>query len=172
MTRQLGIDDDVARAGFARAPRDPGEARQGVGTLRHGGVRWLDATAANDPESLEILLEQFDPWRHRSPGNGDTPAAILVYHHREDRAPRLDGFARYGGAFATADRLVVTGARPPLSVWRVLAARRAPGTTTFVASGRLAGWLAANAGGAAVVVCGNTRGLDVPRLVEEAASRD
>jgi hypothetical protein len=41
-----------------------------------------------------------------------------------------------------------------------------------VATGRLAQWLAEHAAGAAVVMCGNTRGLDVPRLFEEAGSRD
>jgi hypothetical protein len=146
--------------------------RQGVDALRRGEVRWLDATAANDPESLAILLEGFEPWRVPFRGRGTVPPRILVYHHREDRAPRLDGFARRCDAFPAADRLVVTGARPPLSSWRKLVTERAPGTTTFVTIGRLAEWLAAHAGGAAVVVCGNTRGLDVPRLIEEAASCD
>ena len=172
VTRQVGIDDGVARAGFARAPRDPGEVRQGVDSLRRGDLRWLDATAANDPESLAMLLEGFEPWRVRSPDDRRVPPRILVYHHREDRAPRLDGFARHGGALTAADRLVVTGARPPLSSWRRLVAQRAVGTTAFVTTSRLPEWLAAHAGGAVVVVCGNTRGLDVPRLVEEAASCD
>ena len=30
VTRQVGIEDAVARVGFARAPRDPGEVRHGV----------------------------------------------------------------------------------------------------------------------------------------------
>jgi poly-gamma-glutamate synthase PgsB/CapB len=172
VTRQVGIDDGVARVGFARAPRDPGEVRQGVASLRRGDVRWLDATAANDPESLAILLEAFEPWRDRSGDDGRVPRKILVYHHREDRAPRLDGFARHSDAFQAADRVVVTGARPPLTAWSRLVARRPAGTTTHVAAGRLAGWLAAHAAGAAVVMCGNACGLDVPRLFEEAASCD
>ena len=103
--------------------------------------------------------------RHRAPQGSR-------YHHRQDRAPRLDGFARRCNAFSAADGLVVTGARPPLSSWRRLVTERASGTTAFVTTGRLAEWLAAHAGGAAVVFCGNTRGLDVPRLLEEAASCD
>ncbi len=171
VTKQIGIDDEVARAGFARAPHDPGEVRAGVASLRHGDLRWLDATAANDPESLGILLEGFEPWQHRSPGGGVSPR-ILIYHHREDRAPRLECFARHCTAFAASDRLIVSGGRPPLTLWKTLTDGRAAGTTAFVTTDRLAEWLAAHAGGAAVVVCGNTRGLDVPRLIEEAASCD
>jgi gamma-polyglutamate synthase len=172
VTRLVGVDDRVARAGFARAPRDPGEVRHGVESLRRGEVRWLDATAANDPASLAILLEAFEPWRVRSGDNDRGPRKILVYHHREDRAPRLDSFARHSDASQAADCVVVTGARPPHTVWRSLVARRAAGTTAFVSTGRLAQWLAEHAAGAAVVICGNTRGLDVPRLFEEAGSRD
>jgi poly-gamma-glutamate synthase PgsB/CapB len=172
ITRQVGIDDRVARAGFAHAPRDPGEMRQGVESLRRGDARWLDATAANDPESLAILIDAFEPWRDRSCHGDGVSRKILVYHHREDRAPRLDGFARHSDALQAADHVVVTGARPPHTVWRSLVARRAAGTTAFVATGRLAQWLAEHAAGAAVVMCGNTRGLDVPRLFEEAGSRD
>jgi poly-gamma-glutamate synthase PgsB/CapB len=172
VTRQIGIDDEIAQAGFARAPQDPGTARQGTATLRRSEARWLDATAANDPESLALLLEAFEPWhgapRHRHVGH----PRVLVYHHRGDRGPRLECFARHCAAFAQADHLVVSGARPPLTVWRTLKRGRATGTTEFVTTGRLAAWLSAHAGGAAVVVCGNTRGLDVPRLVQEAVSRD
>ena len=172
VTRQLGIDDGVAHAGFARAPEDPGAARQGTGLLPRGQLRWLDATAANDPESLALLLEEFEPW-HGSPRGTVVPRPrILVYHHRDDRGPRLECFARHCAAFASSDHLVVSGARPPLTLWKMLTRARAAGTTEFVTTGRLAAWLMAHAGNAAVVVCGNARGLDVPRLVEEAAFRD
>ena len=172
VTRQIGIDDRVARAGFARAPRDPGELREDTASVRHGGFRWLDATSANDPESLGILLDEFEPWRDHSPGSHGALPRILIYHHREDRAPRLECFVRHGTAFAASDHLIVSGARPPFTLWRALAGARPAGATAFVTTGRLAEWLAAHAGGAAVVVCGNARGLDVPRLVEEAASCD
>ena len=172
VTRQLGIDDGVAHAGFARAPDDPGAARQGTRPLPRGPLRWLDATAANDPESLARLLEDFEPWHGSPPGTVVPRPRILVYHHRDDRGPRLECFARHCAAFASSDHLVVSGARPPLTLWKMLTRARAAGTTEFVATGRLAAWLAAHAGHAAVVVCGNARGLDVPRLVEEAASRD
>jgi gamma-polyglutamate synthase len=170
VTRELGIDDAVARRGFARAPRDPGATRRGCETLRTGEVRWLDATAANDPESLDLLLGEFGPWIE---GMGDRTAGharILVYHHRDDRVPRLDCFADHSQALAACDHLVVTGTRPPLTVSRRLARKRPAGGFAFVATADMPEWLAARAP-ATVVFCGNTRGLVVPRLLEEAATR-
>jgi hypothetical protein len=98
-------------------------------------------------------------------------ARIVVYHHRDDRAPRLDCFADCSRAFAAADHLVVSGARPPLSVWRRLAQKRPAGGLAFVAVADMPRWLAARRS-ATVIFCGNTRGFGVPRLLEEAAARD
>ncbi|HEX7484782.1 MAG TPA: poly-gamma-glutamate synthase PgsB [Vicinamibacterales bacterium] len=170
VTRQLGIDDVVARRGFARAPRDPGTVREGSTSLRNGDMAWIDATAANDPESLALLLEGFEPWHEVRTGGAVRRPGILVYHHRSDRASRLECFVRHCTDFASADHLVISGARPPATVWRLLTRGRKAGTLQFVAAAGLASWLAAHASGAAVAFCGNTRGLDVPRLLEEAAS--
>jgi gamma-polyglutamate synthase len=170
VTRELGIVDAVAQRGFARAPRDPGATRQGRVTLRGGEIDWLDATSANDPESLDLLLEEFRPWRDEMDERTAGRARIVVYHHRDDRAPRLDCFADCSGAFAAADHLIVSGARPPLTVWRRLARKRPAGGLAFVAAADMPRWLAARAS-ATVVFCGNTRHLVVPRLLEEAAAR-
>ncbi len=170
VTRELGIDDAVAERGFALAPQDPGAARRGRARLRHGEIPWLDATAANDPDSLALLLEDFEPWREAAGEGTAWTARTLVYHHRPDRVPRLECFADHSAAFASADDLVVSGARPPVTVWRRLERMRADGALAFVATPDLAGWLATRRS-AAMVFCGNTRGLDVPHLFEEAATR-
>jgi gamma-polyglutamate synthase len=181
VARELGIDDAVALRGFARAPLDPGTVRTGRCAVPGGDAQWLDATAANDPESLELLLEGAGEWNagvgHAHPRSpGESPVVrrqrILLYHHRSDRASRLAAFAARSPSVARADRLVVTGARPPWTVWRRLVAARPDSPTRFVASADLPGWLRANAAGAAVAFCGNTRGLDVPHLLEEAERRD
>ncbi len=170
VARELGIDDAVARRGFANAPQDPGATRQGCARLGRREIRWLDATAANDPESLDLLLEEFGPWREAMDDRTAGRSRTVVYHHRDDRGPRLDCFAEHSRAFAAADHLIVSGARPPLTVWRRLARKRPAGGLAFVAAVDLAGWLSAHAS-ATVVFCGNTRGLVVPRLLEEAATR-
>jgi poly-gamma-glutamate synthase PgsB/CapB len=174
VTRELGIEDEVAERGFARVPLDPGTVSRGTTPLRGGEASWLDATAANDPESLAILLEDFGPWQSARGGDSCRPTRILVYHHRSDRAARLESFARHCADFETADRLVISGPRPPWTVRRAVrrARARTQNSMEIVATPELAGWLAAHAGGAALVFCGNTRGLDVPRLLEETASRD
>ncbi len=172
VTSLLGIDDDTARRGFERAPLDPGTVLSGVRPCRRGRLEWLDATAANDPQSLALLLAGFEAW-HDGCGEGNVSRlGILVYHHREDRGARLACFARHCADFGSVDWLVISGARPPLSLWKTLTDLRRGSPPHFVATSRLAGWLAEHAGDAAVVFCGNTRGLDVPRLIEEAVSRD
>jgi poly-gamma-glutamate synthase PgsB/CapB len=170
VTRELGIDDATAERGFDRAPADPGAVKAGSTRFPKGDLAWIDATAANDPESLALLLEGFEPWHGGAPRGTPGPSRSLVYHHRPDRVPRLACFAAHASAFAVSDRLVISGARPPLAVWRALARTRAIGSLEFVATSGLSGWLAGCAP-AAVVFCGNARGLDVPRLIEKAVTR-
>jgi gamma-polyglutamate synthase len=161
VTRELGIGDETARRGFARVPRDPGSVSRGAIGVPGGCVSWLDATAANDPLSLLRLLPV--------PLSGRT---VVVYNHRDDRSPRLETFARLAASFAQADSLVITGDRPPWMLRRRLARLDRPRPAQYVAAGTLASWIRANAGGALVVFCGNTRGLDVPLVLGEAASGD
>lgn len=170
VTRQLGIDDAVAVRGFAAAPPDPGAARQGTVDINGGTVHWLDATAANDPESLQgLALEAIG-------GNGpwEGPPSIVVYNHRADRPARLDCFARHSEVLARAGRLVVTGERPPWTVWQRLrrARKTAPGDSplVFVPAARLAADIRRQRAGSTVLFCGNTRGLDLARLLEEVGS--
>jgi gamma-polyglutamate synthase len=162
VTRELGIDDAVALRGFQRAPLDPGSVRQGAVALPGGTVAWIDATAANDPESLALLLG----------AEGHGRPSVLVYNHRDDRVTRLVTFAAQSGEFRRAARLVITGARPPRSVWQRLARLGRTEAADFVAARALPAWLRAHGRGSTVTFCGNARGLDVPRLLEEAASRD
>lgn len=161
VTRALGIDDQVALRGFDRAAPDPGSVKSGSLALPGGTVSWMDATAANDPESLSRLLAAARSER-----------AILVYNHRDDRVPRLVTFAQHSEEFRRADRLVVTGARPPWSVRRRLRQLRPSRPFDFVASRALPAWLRVHAAGSTLTFSGNTRGLDVARLLEEAASND
>jgi gamma-polyglutamate synthase len=178
VTRQLGIQDDVALLGFARAPRDPGAVRRGTLDLPGGRATWTDATAANDPESLGLLLGDGDDWLGRARLPVDAPhdhverTRVLVYNHRDDRVPRLVAFADRCREFRQADRLAITGDRPPWTVRRRLGRIARPNPAQFVGAGALPAWIRAHAPGAALAFCGNTRGLDVPRLLGEAASRD
>ncbi len=165
VTRELGIDDAVARRGFARAPHDPGTVKRGTVGLPGGTAAWIDATAANDPESLSLLLRGDAGWAGHA-------KRVLVYNHRDDRVPRLAGFAEQCEAFVAADRLLITGTLPPWTVRRRLGRlpRRHP--VAFVPPAAMAEWIRSNAAGAALAFAGNTRGIEVLRLIEEAAADD
>lgn len=161
VTRELGIPDGTALRGFASAPPDPGAAREGVLEMSGRRVAWLDATAANDPGSLGRLAA----------AGSTRPADVVIYNHRADRAARLACFAAASATLAETPRLVLTGARPPWTVWRRLRRARGSRPLEFVPRRHLAECLSGAANGATLLFCGNTRGLDVARLLDEVASR-
>lgn len=165
VTRHLGIPDETALRGFALAPPDPGAARRGTLHLDGRPIHWLDATAANDPESL-LALTSGD-----SPTPGDVKAAqaprLVVYNHRADRSARLACFAQHSGMIAAAERLLVTGARPPWTVWRELRRARGGRSTAFITAPALTEHICRQPSGTLVIFCGNTRGLDLARLFQE-----
>ncbi len=157
VTREIGIPDEVARRGFDAVPHDPGVVRTGR-VMAH---EWVDATAANDPVSLERLV----------PGTDDRARLVAIYNHRGDRGPRLQTFLRHPGTVAQAGLLIITGTRPAFTLWREARRRRPGGTTIFVPPKRLARWLARHEMPARLIFCGNTKGIDVRGVVSEVAGR-
>ena len=151
VARVLGVPDETARRGMRRAAPDPGAMRTGEVGVAGRRVRYLDAAAANDPQSLGVLLE--------SRGHD----ALFVFHHRQDRPMRMRQFANMPPWTRQADELLVTGDRPDWMTWRML--RRAlPGSRlAFAAPGRLADSLRRRlrepAGPSLLVFCGNTKGF-------------
>jgi hypothetical protein len=138
---------------MAAALLDPGACQ--VTQVRIGGrdLPLLDARAANDPESFAVLLAGLA-------GDSTVRGKLLaVYNHRDDRPERLRAFLPLVAARADID-LVLTGDRPAVTLSRALShlpgCRRPP----FVPRHRLAGCMPELAAPcAAVVLCGNTRGL-------------
>ncbi len=151
VTRLLGIPDDVARSGMREAAPDPGAAQRGAVDAAGRRVEYLDASAANDPESLDRLL---------TPRTGQ---ALFVFNHRMDRPLRLRQFAEAEPWSRDTDRLVVTGDRPDWLTWRRLRRRLPGGRLAFERPSRLAARLAADlradAGATLLVFCGNTKGF-------------
>jgi len=151
VTRLLGLPDDVARSGMREAAPDPGAAQRGAVDAAGRRVEYLDASAANDPESLDRLL---------TPRTGQ---ALFVFNHRMDRPLRLRQFAEAEPWSRDTDRLVVTGDRPDWLTWRRLRRRLPGGRLAFERPSRLAARLAADlradAGATLLVFCGNTKGF-------------
>jgi poly-gamma-glutamate synthase PgsB/CapB len=150
VTRLLGVPDEVALAGMRQAAPDPGVARL---VRLAAGRPALDASAANDPESLRELLASALPAERRP---------LLLYHHRADRPERLRTFIAAG----LPGEFLVTG-DPPGAVLRRLPRPLRP---SYVPGQRLLDALAARSRPDPeepfVVLCGNTKGLRLLRQEE------
>jgi hypothetical protein len=133
------------------ASPDPGAVRTGSLSVSGRRVEFIDAAAANDPQSLGLLLGS----RARD--------AVFVFHHRRDRPARLGQFAGMPPWTRPADALVVTGDRPDWPTWRRLRRTVAGSRLVFAPPRRLADTLrrglGASAGPDLVVFCGNTKGF-------------
>jgi poly-gamma-glutamate synthase PgsB/CapB len=156
VTRQLGIADEVARRGMRRARPDPGAA---TGWPAHVGARELpviDATAANDPDSLATIL-----------GPRTTPH-LFVFHHRADRPFRLRQFADAAPWSHPDDVVVLTGDRPDWLTWRRVKRGLGSQRGSVVPARRLADavrrTITARPATSAIVCCGNTKGFNRDRF--------
>ena len=157
VARELGVPDEVARRGMRHATPDPGALRAGAFELAGRRVEYVDASAANDPQSLGLVLGV----RQRG--------ALFVFHHRADRPARL---GQFGGAAPWShrdDALIVTGDRPDWTTWRRLRARLPGGGLSFAPPRRLAAELLGRLEPAPalslVVFCGNTKMFRVDAIV-------
>jgi hypothetical protein len=160
VARELGVPDEVARRGMRHASPDPGALRAGAFELAGRRVDYVDASAANDPQSLGLVLGA----RQRG--------ALFVFHHRADRPARLGQFGDAAPWSHRDDAVVVTGDRPDWSTWRRLRARLPGGSLSFAPPRRLAAELLRRLEPAParslVVFCGNTKGLRVDTIVAAA----
>jgi poly-gamma-glutamate synthase PgsB/CapB len=176
VTRHLGIPDPVALDGMRKAQADPGAVKVGTALVGNRQVRFIDATAANDPESLALLLDGTREHRKVASADGadawhGTGTFIAVYNHRDDRGTRLRVFAEGCPGLQNAAGLILTGDRPSLSLLRLVRSRRGPRPVQFVGRARLGAALAdmvrTQPETAWIMFCGNTRGLDVGSLFED-----
>ena len=157
VARELGIPDETARRGMLAASPDPGALRTGSVEVAGRRVGYVDATSANDPQSLGLILGE------RRDG------AIFVFHHRADRPARLGQFGAAAPWSRGGDALIVTGDRPDWVTWRRLRTRLPAGRASFTAprgiAAELRRRLTAPAAPPLVVFCGNTKGIRVGAVV-------
>ncbi len=156
VTRQLGIPDETAIAGMLAAAPDPGAARSG--TLSVGGrtMPCIDATAANDPESLRSVVDADTTTR--------MARRVFVFNHRSDRPVRLSQFERSGVWAGPGDQVVVTGDRPDALTWHRLVKGHARDRVQFIPRHRLTSRLTCPDGDVVVVFCGNSKGFSLNAL--------
>jgi gamma-polyglutamate synthase len=106
--RYLGVDADSARRGFARARPDFGNLRAWVISGGSSGPRieFVNAFAANDPESTRLVLDRV--FVGSGPGKGER---IGLLNLRDDRGDRtlLWAEALEAGSFDDLDRIALVG---------------------------------------------------------------
>ena len=157
VTRELGVGDAIARRGMLAARPDPGALHAGRLVVTGRRVEYVDASAANDPQSLVLILGA----RH--------DRAVFVFHHRADRPTRLGQFSEAAPWSHAGDALIVTGDRPDWATWRRVCARLPEGRASFTPPRAIAielrRRLTAPAPPPCVVFCGNTKGLRVAAIV-------
>jgi poly-gamma-glutamate synthase PgsB/CapB len=157
--RELGVAEEVARRGFAAAAPDPGTLHAGTIVVDGRRVPYVDASAANDPQSLALVLGER------------REAALFVFHHRADRPARLGQFHQTPPWSRDDDAVVITGDRPDWTTWRRLRARMPGGRAAFTprrtVAAELRRRLAAPVPPPLVVFCGNTKGAGVRALVAD-----
>jgi poly-gamma-glutamate synthase PgsB/CapB len=160
-----GVKREIALRGIAKARPDPGAARfVEIGN----GLKALDASAANDPESLLDIVNSMI---------GHEKELLFVYNNRQDRLPRLMSFLSAG----LPGTILVTGANPGLLLSRRSGVRKGSqpsdqalfskrsGKPSYVPSLRLSMELqrilteetAASGKTPRLVLCGNTKGWPV-----------
>jgi gamma-polyglutamate synthase len=156
VTRELGIPDDVARPAMRTAPGDPGALSRHTWRAGARSVEAIDASSANDPESLQRLLADV-----REDGR------LFVFNHRGDRPTRLAQFSASPLLAAAGSDLLITGDPPAWSTRRTLRLTRGGRPLEFISRTGLARAVGARIAGDAstVILCGNARGLDVPALL-------
>jgi hypothetical protein len=136
-------------------------------------VRVVDATAANDPASLTILLDAGrapgDSAEADEAGGSDAARLVAIYNHRHDRETRLLVFGDQCRLIRDAVEVVVTGDRPSHPVMRLVRSRRGMKPVRFIRRGRLVQALddlvSVRPEVSGIVFCGNTKGLDVRALL-------
>ena len=163
VTRELGIDDGIALAGMAAARQDPGAMKARTAPIGGRAVTIVDASAANDPDSLSRILD-------------DSPAGevrLFVFHHRADRPLRLHQFAKSPVWKGPGTSVIITGETPDY-VSRRKAGLELEATHLEFAPHRalartLREQLARSPAITSVVFCGNSRNLDVAALLATLA---
>ena len=193
VAKQLGLSEQMALMGIRAALPDPGAAHCGMFSLGGRSIRFLDATAANDPESLHQLLEDYranndSPLQilfhtplgrnHYSPDDSSTESSLatsrewlLVYNHRVDRPERLRSFLHSDVFHEIAAGLVVTGDCPCWTLWREVKQAKFRSRPCYLPMNRLLRHIEQlSSFPAGVLFCGNTRGLNL-RTLSRSGSR-
>ena len=103
VTSTFGIEPEVALAGMQEATPDPGALRIYRLDVFGTSITFVNAFAANDPDSYRIIWERLAPWR-----NSGTKMVALVAC-RKDRISRAEQLAHLIATGVEADQYFICG---------------------------------------------------------------
>lgn len=159
VARELGVAAETARRALAGAPEDPGAVTRRTQPIAGRPVTIVDARAANDPESLQLILD----------GAGAEDGCLFVFNHRADRPLRLRQFVEAPIWKRPGTSVLMTGHAADCVTSRFACRALGPRHAGFAAPRRLAralrDRLAHDPDITTVVFCGNAKHLDVDTVV-------
>ena len=103
VTSWFGVAPDVALKGMHEATPDPGALRVHHITAFGTPITFVNAFAANDPDSYKIIWERLEPWRH------DGAKLVALVTCRKDRISRAEQLAHLIVNGVVADQYFICG---------------------------------------------------------------
>ncbi len=103
VTSWFGVDPMVALRGMHNATPDPGALRVHHITAFGTPITFVNAFAANDPDSYKIIWDRLEPWRH------DGAKMIALITCRKDRISRAEQLAHLIVNGVEADQYFICG---------------------------------------------------------------
>jgi len=101
--RHFGIDRDKAVRGMQEIKPDPGVLRRYQLYVHDKSIEFVNAFAANDPESFLMIWEMLKI--HHEPGK----TLIVLVNSRKDRIQRAEQLGEFIASHLDADYFVITG---------------------------------------------------------------
>ncbi|UCE18830.1 MAG: poly-gamma-glutamate synthase PgsB [Gemmatimonadota bacterium] len=104
----VGIDRETALQGMVKAVPDPGALRRLTIRSSNKEIEFINAFAANDPESTVSIWKQL-----RISSHADRPL-ITIFYNREDRLDRTEEFGKLVAHELKADHCILIGTATPV----------------------------------------------------------
>lgn len=101
---RIGVDRGTALEGMVKAAPDPGALRRYKIHDSHKEIEFINAFAANDPESTKSIWESLRISSH------EEKPLITIFYNREDRLDRTEEFGKLIAHELKADHCLLIGA--------------------------------------------------------------
>lgn len=115
----FGINRNKALTGMAAVDQDPGQLNYFQLNDKNRKIIFINAFAANDPESTEIIWKQLLKNDFNSLITTDTVIKYALISHRSDRSFRLKSFSKFLTQKNKFDGFILSGALKARQKWEL-----------------------------------------------------